>query len=345
MESRSLAGRKYLDIEEKYRPLPPLGPVDVLVKVHACGVCGTDLNFLRDLEGDYQSMGHEIAGEILELGSHCPSHLAKGMRVIVEDCTMCGYCHDCKSGHPEFCRNMYDLQGMPGMGEYLVVRFSALHPFPETLSYTHAALTEPLAVAYNACSQAGIKEGESVLVMGTGSIGLLTGNVAKIFGASYTAIACRKVENPMQKARAALGEKLGLTLIETAKYDLEETIRSRFPKGVDHVIVTTPPETIADALKCVKYGGKITFLGLSFAPGKNLVSYDVNYALFNKITLAPSFAEPALNFPAALSLICEGKIPAELYQTHTLNFSNYKEIFGQMLKGEIPVIKGVFLPE
>ena len=96
MKTKALFGRKYMDIQIRDIELPALLPEQVLVKVHACGVCGTDLNFIRDLDGDHQPMGHEISAEIVETGSSV-KNLTPGTKVIVEDCTMCGRCKDCKA--------------------------------------------------------------------------------------------------------------------------------------------------------------------------------------------------------------------------------------------------------
>lgn len=331
-----------MDIQVREMELAPLQPDQVLVKVHACGVCGTDLNFIRDLDDEHQPMGHEIAAEVMEVGSSV-RHLKPGMKVIVEDCTMCGYCIDCKNGHPEFCRNMHNLNGVPGMGEYLIAHHAALVPF-DGLEYHHAALTEPLAVAYNAVKSAALQPGNSVLVLGNGPIGLMCAELSRIAGAGFVGITCRNIRNAMQKARAELAEKVSDKLFVTSECDLEEAVHAVCPKGVDRVIVTSPPASIADGLKAIRYGGEIIFLGLSFAPGGNVIPFDVNHAIFNKITLRPSFAEPALNFPASLELIRSGKINASLYQTHTFGFAEHREMFSAALDGSIPVIKPVFLP-
>jgi len=343
MKTRSLFGRKGIDVQIRELDIPELSQGKVLVKVHACGVCGTDLNFIRDWSGDYQPLGHEIAGEVLETGSGAMS-VRPGDKVIVEDCTMCGKCVDCKSGHPEFCRNMYTLNGFPGMGECMVVNEASLVPF-DGLDYARAALTEPLAVACNAVLSADIPPGGSVVVLGPGPIGLLCASLCRLRGAGFVGMSCRSARNPMGKARIELAEKLGCSLVvPTDVMDIEKTIRGRFPKGVDRVIVTSPPKSMNDALRIIRYGGVIVFLGLSFKEGDNFIKFDVNHAIFNKITLKPSFAEPAIHFPMALSLIRNGQIPAELFQTHFCSFKDYPAMFSSALSGDIPVIKPVFLP-
>ena len=134
-------------------------------------------------------------------------------------------------------------------------------------------------------------------------------------------------------------------VVPTDRVDLAEEIRKRFPQGVDRVIVTSPPASLADAFRIIRYGGVITFLGLSFRPGENLFKLDVNEAIFRKITLKPSFAEPALRFPTALALIRNRQIRPELYQTHFCSFSDHASLFASALNGDLPIIKPVFLPD
>ena len=124
MQSQVCSARS-TSISRSEREIPPLDEDHVLVKVQACGVCGTDINFVRDWDGDPMPLGHEISAEVVEVGKNVTT-VKPGDRVIVEDCTMCGVCEDCKSGQPQFCRNMYNMDGQPGMGQYMSVRFNSL---------------------------------------------------------------------------------------------------------------------------------------------------------------------------------------------------------------------------
>jgi len=314
----------------------------VIVKVHACGVCGTDINFVRDWEGEAMPLGHEIAAQVLEVGKNVTS-VKPGDRVIVEDCTMCGVCQHCKSGHPELCRNMYNMEGQPGMGQYLSLRFNSLDRF-EGLDYVSACLTEPLAVCVTAVLNAEIPLGGSVVVFGPGPLGLMSARLARLRGAGFVAITGLPADSERESARLAVARKLGCDMtIEVGRQDVEEEIKKRFPKGVDRVIVSSPPESMYDALKIIRFGGIITFFGLHFG-GKSVINLDINDVIFRKITLRPTFAEPALNFPVSSQLLKEGLVDASALVTHTFGFDDAKRIMGAVIDGSQPIIKAVMLP-
>ncbi len=342
MESKGLYGKKYLDLQERAVEIGPPDEDHVIVKVQACGVCGTDINFMRDWENEPMPLGHEIAAEVLEVGKNVTG-VKPGDQVIVEDCSMCGICEDCRSGHPEFCRNMYDMGGQPGMGQYMSVRYNSLDRF-EGLDYVSASLTEPLAVCITAVNIADIPLGGSVLVLGPGPLGLMSARLAKLRGAGFVAIAGLPADNPREKARLQLAYELGCDLtIEVGKQEIEEEIKRRFPKGVDRVIISSPPESMYDALKIIRFGGIITFFGLHFG-GRSVVKLDINDLIFRKITLRPAFAEPAINFPLSNRLLREGLIDASKLITHTFGFEDARSVLQAVIDGSQPIVKAVMLP-
>lgn len=342
LQSRGLFGRKYLDLQERVREIEAPDGEHVLVKVRACGVCGTDVNFVRDWQDDPQALGHEIAAEVLEVGRNVRGFQA-GDRVIVEDCSLCGTCPDCKSGHPELCRNLYNLEGQPGMGEYLSVRCNSLVKF-EGLDFAHASLTEPLAVSLTAVLNAQVPLGGSVLVLGCGPLGLMAASLARLRGAGWVGITGLAADNPREKARLAAAGRLGCDLtIQVGTDDVEREVKNRFPAGVDRVIVSSPPESLYDAFKVIRFGGIITFFGLHFG-GKSKVSVDVNDLVFRKVSLIPTFAEPAINFPAASRLLAEGLVDAAALVTHTFGFDRAADTLRGIVEGTLPVIKAVMLP-
>ena len=342
MQSNGLFGKKGLQIEERKQDLGTPGPNHVIVKVRACGVCGTDINFVRDWPDQPMALGHEIAGDVLETGKEV-THVKSGDRVIVEDCSMCGVCEDCKSGHPEFCRNMFDMENQPGMGQYMCVRYNLLNRF-EDLDYKIASLTEPLAVSLTSVLNAEIPLGGSVVVLGNGPLGLMAARLAKLRGAGFVGITGLTADMPMEKARFALAKEFGCDLtIETLKQSVEDVVKKRFPNGVDRIIVSSPPHSMLDAFKIIRFGGIITFFGLHFG-GKNKIEVDVNDLIFRKISLRPTFAEPAINFPVALRLLKDGLVDGNKLVSHTFGFENAKTMLADIVNGNQPVIKAVMLP-
>jgi L-iditol 2-dehydrogenase len=288
-------------------------------------------------------LGHEISAEVMDVGKGVTS-VKVGDSVIVEDCTMCGVCGHCKSGQPQFCRTMFDLKGQPGMGEYLSVRHNSLVRY-EGLDHVSACLTEPLAVSLTSVLNARIPLGGTVAVFGPGPLGLMSARVAKLVGAGCVVMVGLPAENPREQARLKLAAAFGCDpVLEVGKHDVESEIKRRFPQGVDRVIVSSPPESLIDALKVVKFGGIVTFYGLHFG-GKSTIPVDINDLVFRKISLIPTFAEPAINFPVANQLLRDGQVDARALVSHTFRFDEARPVMQSIIEGTEPVIKAVMLPQ
>jgi len=341
MKSTGLYGKKYIDVIPRTVDIKSPGFDDVIVKIRACGVCGTDINFLKQWTEEAMPLGHEVAAEVLETGKGV-KNLKPGDKVIVEDCSMCGVCINCKNGRPDRCINMYNMNGQPGMGQYMFLRYNSLVKF-DGLSFVDACITEPLSVSLNSVLAAEIPFNGSVAVLGCGPLGLMSAKIAKLHGAGFVAMTEINTGSRLGKARVELANRLGIDLIiDSSKEDTEKVIKKRFPLGVDRVIVSSPPESIYDALKIISYGGIITFYGLHFG-GKNKINVDINKLIFQKITLRPFFAEPAINFNVSIELLKKGLIPAKEIITHTFEFKDAKNIFKSIIEGSEPVIKAVML--
>lgn len=342
MKTKGLYGKKYLDIQERAAAISAPDEDHVIVKVRACGICGTDINFVRDWEDEHMALGHEISAEVVEVGKNVTS-VKPGDSVIVEDCTMCGVCANCKSGQPQFCREMYDMENQAGCGEYMSVRFNCLNKY-EGLDHVSACMTEPAAVSYTSVLNAQIPLGGSVVVLGPGPLGLMSAKMARLQGAGYVAITGLPADNERERARLEAAAKFGCDeFIEAGKQDVEETVKKKFPNGVDRVIVSSPPESMYDALKIIRYGGIITFYGLDFGD-KSKIQVDINDLVFNKISLIPTFAEPAINFPASNKLLREGLVDASLLITHTVGLDGVRDIMEAIIDGTQPIIKAVVTP-
>jgi len=341
MKSTGLYGKKYINVETRSVDIKPPGFNDVIVKIHACGVCGTDINFLKQWTDQAMPLGHEIAAEVLEIGKGV-KNVKPGDKVVIEDCSMCGICINCKNGRPDKCINMYDINGQPGMGQYMRLRYNSLIKF-DGLSFLEACITEPLSVSLNSVLNAEIPFNGSVAVLGCGPLGLMSAKIAKLHGAGFVAISEINTRSKLGKARVDLADKLGIDLvIDSKEEDIEKVLKKKFPKGVDRVIVSSPPESINDALRIIGYGGIITFYGLHFG-GKNIINLDINNLIFQKITLRPFFAEPAINFNVSIELLKKGLIPAKEIITRTFEFKDAKNVFNSIIEGSEPIIKAVMI--
>ena len=191
---------------------------------------------------------------------------------------------------------------------------------------------------------ADIPLGGSVVVLGNGPLGLMAAKLAKLRGAGFVAVTGLPADNEREKARFAVASKFGCDMtIESGKQSVEDEILSKFPGGVDRVIVSSPPESMYDAFKIIRFGGIIVFFGLHFG-GKNVIDLDVNDMVFRKITLRPTFAEPAINFPVSNRLLKDGAIDADALVTHTFGFDQARETMAAIVDGSQPIIKAVMLP-
>ncbi len=342
MKSKGLYGKKPLDVQLREREVLPAEGRRVVVKVMACGVCGTDLNFVRDWTGDPMALGHEIAAEVMDVGPEV-TDLCAGDRVVVEDCTLCGICDACKSGHPELCRTMYSVEGQPGMGQYLSVLRNSLVRC-EGLDFASACLTEPLAVSLTSVINADIPLNGSVLVLGNGPLGFMSALLARQRGAGFVAISGRSADSPLRAARMRAAEDAGFDMvIDADRESAAGQVKARFPAGVDRVIVSSPPQSLPEALAAVRFGGRITFYGLHLG-GRNVVPVDVNDLIFRKISLVPTFAEPAINFPLSMQLLRDGRVDAEKLITHTFSLTEAPGALAALVNGTLPAMKAVVVP-
>lgn len=322
--------------------IPKPGPGEVLVRVRACGVCGTDMHFAADWTGDFMPLGHEIAAEVAELGPGVTSYQV-GDKVIVEDVGMCGVCEACKNGEADRCRNNYNLKGQPGMAEYMAVSEHLLNRF-DGLDFVPASLTEPLAVGLNAVLHAEIPLGGDVVVYGPGPIGLMCVRVAKLRGAARVVLVGGSRTQPRERARMQVGEAFGAShLVYGLDEDPVAAVRAILPKGADRVIVTSPPKTLPLGVQMTAFGGLVSFIGINLG-GHSRVELDVNDLIFNKVTLRPTFAEPGIKFPVSLRLLQEGMIDAGKLITHTFSFAEAERIFRMSAEGKEPVVKAVLVP-
>ena len=342
MKATGLFGRKYVDVERREYELGDIGPNDALVEVMASGVCGTDLNFLRDSEDGFHPLGHELSGVVLETGA-CVKNVKPGDKVVVEDVAACGCCRDCQEGNISLCRNLVDGEGRPGMATHYKVDARCLVPF-DGMSFEAASLTEPLAVGITATQESDIPFGGSVVVFGHGPIGLFAARCARLRGAGFVAVVGMGSGTAFGDRRFAAAKELGADmLVEGRKEGVSGEIRKALPGGADRVIVTAPPVVVPDAIDCCRFGGRVSVLGLSFG-GREVVPLNVNQIVFGKIDVKGVIAEPAMHFRQAIDLLKSKKVDPDVFITDYVTFDTFGQKMRDVLEAKIPAIKVCLRP-
>lgn len=305
---KALVLTEYNKLEVQNLPKPKVGADEVLIRIKAVGICGSDIHGLDGSTGRRVPpliMGHELSGEIAEVGEQ--SKLTVGDRVTVHPTIFCGECDPCLKEQYNICHHRkilgvscpeYRLDG--GMAEYLLVPSRVVYPIPEGLSFEEASLIEPTSVAVHAATHANLKKGEKVLVIGAGTIGLLLLQALKAKEDVEVTI-IDKIEN-----RLTLAKKLGAD--QTCEWIGQDTY-NKLSEGLegekfDHIFeVVGLAETINMAVELIKNKGQIVLVG-NISPNvsiplQTIISKEINlqgtYALSNEI-------------PKSLELIRTGKI-------------------------------------
>lgn len=319
--------------------IPKPGEGQILLDVRACAVCGTDMHTAAFEAEEFISFGHEIAGVVVENGPGAHRFLP-GEKVIVESCTFCHVCENCRNGRPDLCTNgksILDDVEISGYADYMLIPEEAAVPFAG-LSFAQAALAEPLGVALDLFYTTGIEVNDDVAVVGLGPIGLMSIALAKAAGARNVYAIQRSGRS---KARIALAEKLGATVILTKDTDLNTY---PFPRGgLNKIMVTAGPAVIPEMFKVAAFGGIISFLGIDMANGD--ITFNANDFHFKKLQLRASFAAPALWFPRALDLLKNKVVDPDDFITQTFPLEEIQNWFEKQRDDSSDVIKMVMVKE
>lgn len=338
---KALFGKAPFQLLWKEVPLPPLQSNQVLVRVKAGGICGTDLHFLRH-NSNWTPLGHEAVGIIEKVGEGI-SDVHVGDSVIVENHAACGICRQCKNGHPQHCENITTyMSDQAGFSDYLVVRHDMVHKYDEKqFDITCACLAEPLTVALDITLRADITFNDEVVVFGPGPIGLMIVRLAKLHGARRIFLVGSNASTPRGFYRLEVGRQMGAeVLLSYEKENVVEEILSLVPQGVDRVIVTAPPKTITDAIKIIRFGGIIAFNGIEFGPGSR-ITFDANEFHFKKLELRASHAIPNHYFPIAIDFLNQGVIDPKLLLSHVFHWEEVEKAFQTSVNPQEKTIKVV----
>jgi 2-desacetyl-2-hydroxyethyl bacteriochlorophyllide A dehydrogenase len=312
-----------LRIGDASDPTPGVG--EVVVKVGAVGVCGSDLNIAAGLFPPTPFPiipGHELAGEVVAVRSGV-TFISEGDRVAVDPSLFCGHCTWCRIGRGNLCDNWGAIGDTVngGAAEYVAVPAANCYQLPDHLSYTEGAAIEPLSCAVHAIHMAPPRVGESALVVGAGTMGLLTGQLLARGGANV-AVVDRKAD------RLPIAREVGF---EQAFVDVAEAQELR-PTGFDLVVdATGVPAAIEAAFNSVARGGR--FLQVGVAPPAAHVPISPFKIYNQEITVLGSMAV-LHSYGPALDLMASGAINIQPMLTHQLPLEEYSEALETVRRGD-----------
>ena len=295
-------------------PTPEVGPGHVLVRVAACGLCGTDLHLLDGvLPTEYPlTPGHEFAGEIVELGDDV-SGLAVGDRVAVDPNLPCGMCRWCRQGRGNLCR-VWDATGVsrPGAAaEFVAVPAKTCHALPPNVSDRAAALIEPLSCAVHGVGRLPRRPGEHYLLYGAGTMGLLMASLVRSSGAASVSVV------DINADRLDFARSFAADAVATNAADFDA------PEGFDVVVdATGAVPAIEDGLGRVRKGG--TFLQFGVSDPNATARFSPYRVYHEEIDILGSMAVHH-GFQPAIELVASGAVDVEPLVSDTLPLASYAE--------------------
>lgn len=340
MESRIGSIDEAFHVKLSKRKVLPLQDEQVLVKIKACCICGSDLHIFKDRHPAVKlpvTVGHEFTGEIVDIGKGV-TKLKKGDRVVVEPAVVCGKCDSCRHGEYGYCENItftYRI-GDGACADYFIGSEERVYPLPDALSYQEGTLVEPLAVAVHAVKRAGLQLGDQVVVLGAGAIGIMIAAICRRLGAKEVLI------SDLSHFRLAMAQRLGATrTVWLPQQDIVlEVAEMTKRKGADHVFECVGLEqTFNQALELVRIGGMITDVGIFEKPE---IKMDVSLLVKKEIRIQGSQGY-CWDFEDALQLLEE--ISFRDLITHTYDLKELQKAFEAAVNPNSNAIKVCVIPD
>lgn len=342
MENKAIFMHGTNDMVWKDVPVPKVMDNEVLVKVDAVGICGSDVHYYQHgrigdfvVEGDF-ILGHECAGEVVEVGSKV-KNLVVGDRVALEPGKTCGKCEFCKSGKYNLCPDVEFFATPPYHGvftNYVTHPEDMCFKLPENVSNVEGALVEPLAVGLHATEIGGVKLGDTVVIYGSGCIGLVTLLASKARGASKI-IVVDVLENRLKTAK-----KLGAThVINSREEDAVKAIDTITEGKGAHVVIdaAAADATVRQTVDVLKVGGTIVLVGMT---AKDEVNFNFMKLMSKEGTFKTIFRYRNL-YPVAINAIASGSINVKDIVSHEFEFDKTKEAFDFVVNNAKDVVKAV----
>ncbi len=327
-------------------PVEKCGENDIVIKVHACGICGSDIrNFRTGLKDgiERQIMGHEFSGTVVEAGKDV-SRYRIGDRVAVAPDVSCGVCYYCRRGWVNLCTNhrMIGTHWPGGFAELChfpgyVLDHGMVHKVPDGVSLRDAALAEPASSVIASQESAGVTLGETLLIIGSGPIGCLHIEIGRARGASRIIVVGRR--------RLKQAEQFGPDLlIDARKQDVVAEVRKATDgMGADVAICANADvSTQKIAVEAVRKRGRVVLFG-GVPKDQPMTSLNSNLIHYNEISVIGSFSYAAFVHEQALSAIRSGQIQPQKYFNFNVDLDHIVDGFSAAAEGR--VLKPLVFPD
>lgn len=313
---------------------------EALVKIEACGVCGSDVHYYQHMQiGEFVVrkpliLGHECAGTVVAVGRGV-KNVAEGDRVAVEAGMTCGKCRYCRSGRYNLCPDVVFLATPPVDGafvRYLVHRADWLHRLPDGVSFEEGAMLEPFNVGLYGAKLAGVCPGDTVAILGSGPIGLTALLAARAAGATTI------VATDIVPARLRMARKLGAThTINATKDDPVEAIQELTGGGGADVVFEAAgtPTTYQQTVEVVRRGGAVALIGMGAQPAFQMPMMRL---VSREIRLTGQFRYSNL-YPAAIALVEAGAVDLKAMINRRYPFARLPEAMAACAKGDPTALK------
>jgi L-iditol 2-dehydrogenase len=345
---RAVVVRAPMDFGVETVPVAETPEGGLLLRVEACGLCGSDLRTLRSGHRKVTlpwTIGHEIAGEVVELSDSYKGRWKPGDRLAVGPLAYCGVCDFCIDGRYELCIDSREIgQAWPGgLAEYVGIpepclRLGTIQRKPEGLDPAFAAISEPMSSCISAHEKARTGLGETVVIIGAGPVGCIQTSLARARGADAIYVA------DIVDERLAMAEPFGPDeTINAAEVDLvEEVLRLTNGKGADVVVTATPaPVACTQAVRIARRGGRVIIFG-GLPKDNSEVAMDMNLVHYNALEIIGISTFAPRHQRRALAFMDSGRIPMDELVTHRFQLDDFEKGAELALAGK--VLKAVFLP-
>jgi L-iditol 2-dehydrogenase len=328
------------DIRLEDIPDPVAGPGDVVIRVRNCSTCGTDVKISRHGHQNIhppRTMGHEIAGEIVEVGDGVEVWKV-GDRVQVIAAIPCGTCPDCRAGRMTICPNQtsmgYDYDGafatlcrVPAK----VLAVNGLNRIPESVSFAEASVAEPLACVINGQQLARVGDGDDVVILGAGPIGCLHVRVARAAGAKRVFLI------DLNEDRLAEAQRLvqpDAVITPSSVNPIERVLELTDGRGVDVAITATAAGAAQEqALQMLARQGRLSLFG-GLPKDKPTITLDSNLVHYRELTLVGANGSSPAHNAMALDYIASGRVPVNDLISHRLPLDDVLEAIEIVARGE-----------